>query len=334
MSSTPPITPDNDPPSQDESGAPRDSRAQLASPRRRRKRTRRKVALIALILAFLLAADYYVYPRLPITAGRAPNKGENALWIRYTWYFGRKSDAEMKELAANLRRRQIKYAYPHVRYIRKDGSLRFRYPDSARRLVEALHRDAPEVKVIAWVYAGNSRGEGEVDLSKASVRNKMVEEAVWLVRKCGFDGVQWDYEICPDGDPGFLALMRETRAAMPPGKILGAAVPLWLPWPIGRWGWSEEYFGQVADSCDQIAVMAYDSGFWLPRSYVWLVRRQVTKVLPAVAAAYRHCKVLIGTLHTGKAFCRITRMPRTFEWPSRECERVWWKPAASATLRA
>ena len=78
------------------------------------------------------------------------------------------------------------------------GALKFHDPDTARRLVSALHRQAPAVKLLAWVYAGNADGEGAVDLSKPDVRRAMVGEARWLVTACGFDGVQWDYEICPN----------------------------------------------------------------------------------------------------------------------------------------
>ncbi len=255
-----------------------------------------------LVLLGLLTLDYFAYPRFIGIGGRTFDSAQNGLWIRYTWYFGMKSDTEISELTMSLNRRQIKYVYPHVRFIRKDGSLRYRYADSGRRLVNRIHLGAPEVRVIAWIYAGNSHGEGDVDLSRADVRAKMVQEAVWLIRECGFDGVQWDYEICPDGDVNFLALMRETRAALPPGKILSTAVPMWLPWPLGRWGWSEAYFGEVARTCDQLVVMGYDSGFWLPRSYVWLMRQQTIRVTNAAYRANPDCRVLIGIPTYGKGF--------------------------------
>jgi hypothetical protein len=46
------------------------------------------------------------------------------------------------------------------------------------------------VKAIAWIYVGNSRGEGRVDITRPDVRLRMVQEAVWLTTVCGFDGVQ------------------------------------------------------------------------------------------------------------------------------------------------
>jgi hypothetical protein len=249
------------------------------------------------VARLLLVADYALYAHLARPGGRTYNRGENGLWLRYHWYFGRRSDDRIRELAGRLRERQIRFAYFHVRHISKDGSLRYHYPAEAHRLIATLHGEAPEVKVIAWVFAGNSRlahtGVGDVDLSSEEVRQRMVEEARWLVTRCGFDGVQWDYEIVDDGDPYLLYLLRETRAALPPGKLLSVAAPIWSPFP-GRLGWSEETFARVAALCDQICVMCYDTGLYLPRAYVWLTRQQAIHVTRAVARGNPRCRVLIG----------------------------------------
>lgn len=252
----------------------------------------RRLAAITGFLLVLLLLDYIVYPHLAHPIGHSFNRGENGLWLRYTWYFGEQTD--FAGLAQRLETEQIRYAYFHVRDTTQEGKLRYHRPDTARRLVPQLHRQAPTVKLIAWVYAGNRAGRGGVDLSKPEVRKAMVQEAVWLVTVCGFDGVQWDYEICPSGNADFLRLLRETRAALPPGKLLAAAVPLWMPPPLCRFGWREADFGEVARVCDQMAVMCYDSGCYLPRSYVWLVHQQVVHVTRAVARRNPQCRVLFG----------------------------------------
>jgi len=122
----------------------------------------------------------------------------------------------------------------------------------------------------------------------------MVREAVWLVDECGLDGVQWDYEFCSDGDADFLALMRRTRSALPGGKLLSAAVPMWRARLLRHWGWSEDYFAQVAQTADELVVMCYDSGHYLPRGYVHLVRQQAIRVTRAVARGNPECRVLLG----------------------------------------
>ena len=171
-----------------------------------------------------------------------------------------------------------------------------------------LHEAAPDAQSIAWVYVGNARGQGKVELSRPAVRQAMVAEAQWLVTSCGFDGVQWDYEICESGDGDFLALLRETRRALPPGKTLAIASAVWLPRPLQKWGWSESYCAQAARECDQITVMCYDTGFYSPRSYVWLVGQQAQRIPHAAAAANPRCRVLLGLPTYGPGF--LSHNPR------------------------
>lgn len=246
----------------------------------------------------MLLADYALYRLLAPVGGRPLDRGENGLWLRYHWYFGRKTDAEVRDLARRLRDDRIRDAFFHVRHARNDGSLAYRYPEEARRLLQVLRREAPGVRAVAWVYAGNERGAAwlsNVNLQDPAVRRRMVEEARWLVTDCGFDGVQWDYEICPDGDAGFLELLDETHAALPPGKLLSVATPIWLPDPLPRrWGWSDRYFSEVARRTDQMAVMGYDTAMYLPRAYVALMRAQAVHVTRAVRAGNPECRVLIG----------------------------------------
>ncbi len=264
-----------------------------------RKRRWRRFGL-ALVALFLFAlGDYHFYPRLVGIGGRSFDQGENGAWLRYKWYFGEHSADQVARLARRLREHRIRDAYFHVRFIKKDGRLRFRYPERARALNARIEALAPEVRRTAWIYAGNENGEGDVRLADSQVRRRMVEEAAWLVRECGFEGVQWDYEICPDGDPSLLLLLEETRAALPTTDAgqtawIGVAAPTWFPPPIGRFGWSEAYFGEVAKRCDSLAVMGYDTGMYFPRAYVWLVRQQAVRVTRAVAAANPRCRVQIG----------------------------------------
>jgi hypothetical protein len=159
------------------------------NPSRRTPRWRRWAATLGLLF-LLLAADYVLYPRLSHVGGKSFNRGQNGLWLRYWWYFGQRSDAELRALARQLTERQVRYAYFHVRHITRGGMLRYHHPAAARRLVSALHRAAPAVRVIAWVYAGNLHRAPElreVDLANAAVRRRMVAEARWLVTACGFE---------------------------------------------------------------------------------------------------------------------------------------------------
>lgn len=241
-----------------------------------------------------MCVDYYAFPYGRSAATGNYNIGENGLWLRYTWYFGKRDSGERLDMTRKLRERQVRYAYFHVRNIERSGALKYHFPKEAQRLLADIGRDAPTVKSIAWIYAGNKRVRGEVDLSNPSVRRKMVEEAIWLTQECSFDGVQWDYEICSDKDPHFLKLMQETRTALPAGKLLSTATPMWQPAPLGAFGWSEAYFAKIAATCDQVAVMCYDSGMYLPRGYVWLLQQQAVHITRAVAKGNPNCRVLFG----------------------------------------
>jgi spore germination protein YaaH len=249
-------------------------------------------------LSGLLALDYYAFPYCAAISGRTRSTRTNGLWVRYTHYFGQKSDAEISALCERLKSAGIRDAYFHVRSLQPNGALKFRYPDQARKLIIAVHAQAPETRAIAWIYAGNARGEGAVVLSDPSVRQKMVAEALWLCTECGFDGVQWDYEICEDGNPDLLRLLEETRAALPKNKILSVAAPMWFP--MRAFGWSEDYLSLIAARCDQVAVMCYDTGMLLPRAYVALTAQNVVHVTQAVARGNPRCQVLLGVPTYGK----------------------------------
>lgn len=255
---------------------------------------RRTILLILFTLPAVLLGDYILYPQFARPDGPAPRVADNGVWLDHSWYFGGRSDTEAAQMARGLTRHRVSDAYFHVRYITATGALRYRLPAESRRLVRTVHASAPRLRCIAWVYAGNRLGMGAVDLSKAAVRRRMVAEAVWLVTICGFDGIQWDYEICPDGDSNLLALLRETRTALPEGKLLSVATPLWLPYPVGPHGWRSPMFAKVASTSDQVVVMAYDSGMYLPRAYAALVRAQVDHIVPAARGANPACKVMIG----------------------------------------
>lgn len=262
--------------------------------RKSTNKKRRKVLFAALcVIVFLLLGDYCLYPLLGV-GGRSFNKGENGAWLHYSWYFGEHSEQEVQALGNQLTAHQIRYAYFHVRFVQKDGRLRFHDAKQAQQLNRVLERSAPNVRAVAWIYIGNERGLTGVDIGNAKVRANIIEEARWLVETCGFVGVQFDYEMCEDGDKSFLQLLRETRSSLPKDKLLSVATPMWLPSMFHAWGWSENYFAQVAANCDQVVVMGYDSALFFPRHYVWLMQQQSIRVTRAVAKGNARCRVLVG----------------------------------------
>ena len=255
----------------------------MRHPRRSRWR------IVVAWLALCALADYAFYPwGKPISAPTG-DRGTNGLWLRYTHYFGEKSEEETKTLARDLRTRRVHWAYFHVRDVQKNGELRFRRPREARQLLRQIRRENPNVRCLAWVFVDSSA----VAPSRPDVRRQLVQEALWLVNTCGFDGVQWDYESCPSGDESFLDLLDETRKALPRTATLGVCAPAWLPFGE-RFGWSEAYISKVAARCDQVAVMCYDTGFFTPRAYIWLTRQNVVRFTRAVRMGNPKGMLMLG----------------------------------------
>lgn len=252
------------------------------------KKTRWPIAILIALFVF----DYWTFPLLSKSPEGCFDQGRNGIWMRYPWYFGEHTDGEVQQMASRLCEDGFAYAYFHARDVRPDGSLRYPHWAEAKRLNRTIAQAGPALKRVAWIYVGNSRGRGAVDLLNEEVRTKLVSEARRLVVECGFQGIQWDYEICGDGERGMLRLLEDSRKALPPATWLGAAVPTWYPWPLSSVGWSESYFRAVADRCDQIAVMAYDSAAYSPRLYSWFVAQQVAIVGRAVKGS--RCRYVIG----------------------------------------
>ena len=252
---------------------------------------RKKVIVVILLLALVAFAgsifDYLFFDHFNALSSNKLS-GNNALWLRYFFYFGKHSDQDFAEMIDRLRKYKIKYAYFHVLDTKANGELHYRFADRAKKITASVHSALPETKVIAWVYVA-SFGKEANDLSNPTVRAKMCEQARWLTETCGFDGVQWDYEFCMNGHTGLIELLKETKAALP-DKILSTATPMWYPGTM--WGWNEDYFSEVAKHCDQIAVMGYDSWFYLPTIYVSLISEQVAHVCNAAKGT--ECKVIIG----------------------------------------
>lgn len=257
----------------------------------RRKTLRKTLIFIAALVvgvAGLCLADYFTYDAAHPLKPTALNRGDNGLWLRYYFVWGKHSEAEQEAMAQRLREQQIKYAYFHVLDTKSDGALSERKEAGARKMTALLHSKVPQTKAIAWVYVA-SFGKNRNDLSNPAVRKNLIDQARWLTEVCGFDGIQWDYEFCFNGDAGFIKLLEETRQALP-NTFLSTATPMWYPGTL--WGWDDAYYAQVARHADQIAVMCYDSWCYLPRAYVWLVAQQAIHVTQA--AGDTRCKVILG----------------------------------------
>ncbi|MEO7454563.1 MAG: glycosyl hydrolase family 18 protein [Fimbriimonadales bacterium] len=265
-----------------------------------KRRWFRILAYVSLAFVALATLDYWTYPMLAASPARKFAKGTDGIWIRYTWYFCEVQESEMRTNSRLLQDNGFKYLFFHVRSAGKSGGLIHDYMDRAKRLNKIVQEAAPKLERIAWIYVGNEAGAGSVDLSTPGTKEALVATAKRLLDEGGFDGIQWDYEICPDGDRDFIELLRMTREALPNGTFVGVCSPTNYGWPLAGFGWSAEYFREVAALCDQIALMIYDTGMVHPRLYASHVRRQAVVLRDALKGM--DCRVLFGLASYGPGF--------------------------------
>lgn len=108
------------------------------------------------VVVLLGILDYWAYPYGAALGGRSRDRGENGLWLRYTWYFGEHSPSDVAALADRLEREHIRYAFFYARFITKEGTLKFHHPE-ASRLIADLRKRVPDVKSVASLRALHDR---------------------------------------------------------------------------------------------------------------------------------------------------------------------------------
>jgi hypothetical protein len=247
---------------------------------------------LAVLLALGLAAAGAL--RLEFTgapAAWARTTGHDALWMGHAWVDGRKTAADVDRLAARIRQSGIRDVYVHSGPFDADGTLDPGKYANARNFLKWWREKLPGVRVSAWLgQVVDHDVDGHVDLADLATRAKIVAGAKALA-DLGFDGVHYDFEPVPDGDPGFLSVLKETRQAVG-GKLLSTATQQIEPLPGLRFllrlavghekYWTTGYFRQVAALTDQVAIMTYDSWTPLPSLYGGHVVRQAELAMEAV----------------------------------------------------
>lgn len=222
------------------------------------------------------------YFSIGFSAGRPGsfyNEGHNAVWLGHEWVGEQKSDGEIAALVKNFQAHDIDTIFVHAGPLKADGSIDPSTYEFAFEFVEKAQKLNSEIDYQAWL--GQIRSK--IDLSDTAVRHNITKQAVILAGLTGFDGVHFDIEPVGDEDVDFIALLKETRAALPEDKKISVALAEFIPrFLIRLFGGvykfenfnSEVNYKNVAEYADQIVVMAYDTGINKPWLYRWLVREQ------------------------------------------------------------
>lgn len=264
---------------------------------RRRRYLRRLLLVAAFVFACLVSLTFAGWAALSAEYSGKPSAaahgtGHDAEWLGHAWVDGRKGQADVDRLAAQLRGTGIHDLFVHSGPFRDDGTLDAGLLPKARWLITALHAAIPGVRVQAWL--GAHPLPGELSLSSAATRANLLS-SVGQVLDYGFDGVHYDFEPVQDGDRNLVALLAATHTVTrqrnavlsisashtEPMSGVAAAVDL-LPGRLVLW--SGGYLHQIAEQVDQVAVMAYDTGLPTPATYGGYVRRATAGALAAVPA--------------------------------------------------
>jgi hypothetical protein len=153
--------------------------------------------------------------------------------------------------------------------------------------------------VQAWL--GDLVGPGGLDLASPATRGRVLGAAAQVLAE-GFDGIQYDLEPVPSGEPGYLDLLAATHdLTRARHAVLSVACDQIEPVP-GLHGIEQQVFGQphwwsagytraIASRVDEVALMTYDTGMPVSAAYSGYVRLETQLALGAVPPAVT---VLIG----------------------------------------
>ena len=215
----------------------------------------------------------------------------NAAWVSVDWTSRPIDVVRIGQLASDVRNRDIKYLFPYVSYLKRDGTFSKSY-DHAGEFVAAYKQVSPQTKLLAWIglpitNTAHSEMAGWVDLSDAATRRKITTFVADLVHQANFDGVHLNAEPIPGGDTDFLKLLEEIRQMIGAGKMISVAGHHWAPDALTQFpkaDWTSSYYRTVAEHVDQVVVMAYDSQLTSPALYRLWMREQVKHIAESVAA--------------------------------------------------
>lgn len=199
-----------------------------------------------------------------------------AAWMEITWSMDAHTDAEIQALAENLRTHEINTVFAYVSYL-KEGDFFNPTFDHAKNFTEQMHAIAPEITLLAWIgvpinitMASGQRINNR--LADTQIQQTIADFSRQVVEELGFDGIHLNAEPIADGSTAFIETLQAIRSELPTEAILSLAAHALHPvepvlveqYPKTDYRWSDDYLRIVAENSDQVAMMAYDSGLFLP----------------------------------------------------------------------
>ncbi len=230
-------------------------------------------------------------PGQEVTDGRH-DLGRNGMWLQHGWtgddgWFERngkkdriaqfRDPARIAELAQRLRQHRITDVFPHMAPAQPGGRLPPIHPEQTERFLQGMEG----FRVMPWI---GGVLDDDCFPSIPGWRASFVRSIQELLQAHPrLSGVHLNIEPWPSGNRELLLLLDEIRAVMPPGKLLSvAAYPpptRWHPYPQVHW--EEDYYREVSQRTDQLAVMMYDTSLRLKKVYAWLMAEWTQEILAA-----------------------------------------------------
>jgi hypothetical protein len=249
----------------------------------------RTVCAAAILLVAGWTGWWLWTPGLDVRDGRH-DRGRNGIWLGHGWlgadeWFVQngktnqlarfRDPGQIAQLATRLRQHHIADVFPHLCPVGPDGKL----PPVDAAQVERFLDGFAGFRVMPWIGGPNG---SNARLYSPAWRTAFVNEVRHLLSAHPrLAGVQINVEPLTSGDANFLALLDELRPVLPPGELVSiAAYPPPTRWhPYEDVHWQEDYFRQVARRSDQMAVMMYDAGQRIPKTYQRLMADWTREVL-------------------------------------------------------
>ena len=259
-----------------------------------------RIFIALLIIPGIPVICYFIWQ--PGSDKPLPEYPDNAIWLGHGWlgddsWFSRnqrnkdafRNGEKISALFKKLSDNKISTVFPHLCPAQMNGKIAAYDSKQVEQFLD--HAEKYNIKVIPWiggVFEESARPDDE------NWRENFVDSVVELFKKHPrLAGVQINIEPMPDGNTDFLRLLDELRPKMQ-GKILSvAAYPpptKWHPYPDVHW--ELYYINRIAQRCDQLAVMMYDTAIPLEKFYIKLMRDWTQQLTGAVNKT--DCELLLG----------------------------------------
>lgn len=234
-----------------------------------------------------MVAHWRWQPGLIVRDGR-DDLGRNALWLGHgwlgadDWFAGDKpnekarfrSPQNIEKLAQLCRENGVRDLYPHLTPTQATGAVAA--ADDAQ--IERFLDNTPGLRVLPWIGGRMGKHIAPNDKIKTARFVASVGELMRLHPRLA--GVHLNVEPWKSDDAGMLKLLDNLRTAVGPGKILSVSgYPPRDGFSPFKLTWSRNYYREVANRCDQIAPMFYDTSIHDAKLYQWTYARWTKTVL-------------------------------------------------------